>query len=118
MLDRRRLSTVFINLIENAIQHSASGDVVTIDASRVSEGTGDWIECVVKDLGPGIPPENLPKIFEPFFSTRRGGTGLGLAIAQKTMEEHGGKLFAENNPERGARMVARFPVPTEVNTGG
>jgi len=118
MVDRRRLTTVFINLIENAIQHSASGDVVTIDASQLTEGTGDWIECVVKDLGPGIPPENLPKIFEPFFSTRRGGTGLGLAIAQKTMEEHGGKLFAENNPEGGARMVARFPVPTEVNTGG
>jgi PAS domain S-box-containing protein len=118
MLDRRRLSTVFINLIENAVQHSASGDVVTIEASRVSDGTGDWIDCVIKDLGPGIQQENLPKIFEPFFSTRRGGTGLGLAIAQKTMEEHGGKLFAENNPEGGARMVARFPVPTGVNAGG
>lgn len=118
MVDRRRLSTVFINLIENAIQHSASGDVVTIEASQLTDGTGDWIELVIKDLGPGIQPENLPKIFEPFFSTRRGGTGLGLAIAQKTMEEHGGKLFAENNPEGGACMVARFPVPTEVNTVG
>jgi PAS domain S-box-containing protein len=118
MVDRRRLLTVFINLIENAIQHSASGDVVTIEASQVTDGTGDWIDCVVKDLGPGIQPENLPKIFEPFFSTRRGGTGLGLAIAQKTMEEHGGKLFAENNPEGGACMVARFPVSTEVNGGG
>jgi PAS domain S-box-containing protein len=118
MVDRRRLSTVFINLIENAIQHSASGDVVTVEASQLTDGTGDWLECVIKDLGPGIQPENLPKIFEPFFSTRRGGTGLGLAIAQKTMEEHGGKLFAENNPEGGACMVARFPVPAEVNAGG
>ena len=118
MVDRRRLSAVFINLIENAIQHSASGDVVTIEASKLTEGSGDWIECVVKDLGPGFQPETLPKIFEPFFSTRRGGTGLGLAIAQKTMEEHGGKLFAENNPEGGASMVARFPVSTEVNGGG
>jgi len=118
MVDRRRLSAVFINLIENAIQHSASGDVVTIEASKLTEGSGDWIECVVQDLGPGFQPETLPKIFEPFFSTRRGGTGLGLAIAQKTMEEHGGKLFAENNPEGGARMVARFPVSTEVSGGG
>lgn len=118
MVDRRRLSAVFINLIENAIQHSASGDVVTIEASKLTESSGDWIECVVKDLGPGFQPETLPKIFEPFFSTRRGGTGLGLAIAQKTMEEHGGKLFAENNPEGGASMVARFPVSTEVNGGG
>ena len=118
MVDRRRLTTVFINLIENAVQHSASGDVVTIEASRLTEGTRDWLECVIKDSGPGIPPENLPKIFEPFFSTRRGGTGLGLAIAQKAMEEHGGKLFAENNPEGGACMVARFPVPSEVNAVG
>ena len=117
MVDRRRLSTVFINLIENAIQHSAAGDVVTVEARKLTEGTGNWLECVVKDLGSGIQPENLPKIFEPFYSTRRGGTGLGLAIAQKTMEEHGGKLFAANNPEGGACMVARFPVPIEVNTG-
>ncbi|MEP6741820.1 MAG: PAS domain S-box protein [bacterium] len=118
MVDRRRLSTVFINLIENAIQHSAPNGVVTIEAEQVTEGTQDWIQCAVKDLGPGIKPEDLPRIFEPFFSTRRGGTGLGLAIAQKTMEEHGGKLLAGNNPEGGACMVARFPVPIEVNAGG
>jgi PAS domain S-box-containing protein len=118
MVDRRRLSTVFINLIENAIQHSAPGGVVTIEADKVTEGTQDWIECAVKDRGRGIQPENVSKIFEPFFSTRRGGTGLGLAIAQKTMEEHGGKLLAGNNPEGGAFISARFPLPTEVKAGG
>jgi PAS domain S-box-containing protein len=118
MVDRRRLSTVFINLIENAVQHSAPGGVVTIDADKVTEGTQDWIECSVKDLGSGIEQENLRKIFEPFFSTRRGGIGLGLAIAQKTMEEHGGELRAGNNPEGGACMSARFPLPTEVTSGG
>lgn len=118
MVDRRRLSTVFINLIENAIQHSPSDSVVTIEADKVTEGDRDWIQCAVKDLGPGIQHEHLPRIFEPFFSTRRGGTGLGLAIAQKTMEEHGGKLCAGNNPEGGACMIARFPLPTEVNAGG
>jgi PAS domain S-box-containing protein len=118
MVDRRRLSTVFINLIENAIQHSSPGGVVTIDAGKVTEGAQDWIECSVKDLGPGIDHENLRKIFEPFFSTRRGGTGLGLAIAQKTMEEHGGELRAGNNSVGGACMSARFPLPTEVTSGG
>ena len=118
MVDRRRLSTVFINLIENAIQHSPPGGVVTIDADKVTDGTQDWIECSVKDFGPGIESENLRKIFEPFFSTRRGGTGLGLAIAQKTIEEHGGKLLAGNNPEGGACMSARFPLATEVTAGG
>jgi PAS domain S-box-containing protein len=118
MVERRRLSAVFINLIENAIQHSVPGGVVTIEADKVTEGTQDWIECAVKDRGRGIQPENVSKIFEPFFSTRRGGTGLGLAIAQKTMEEHGGKLLAGNNPEGGAFISARFPLPTEVKAGG
>ncbi|MFN2517119.1 MAG: PAS domain S-box protein [Pyrinomonadaceae bacterium] len=118
MVDRRRLSTVFINLIENAIQHSPSNGRVTIEASLTSEGNQRWIDCVIKDLGRGIQDEDLPKIFEPFFSKRRGGTGLGLAIAQKTMEAHGGKLLANNNPEGGACMIARFPVAGEVNADG
>jgi len=112
-IDRRRLSKVFVNLIENAIQHSPNGGTVTVEAQKVSDGKQDWVECAVKDAGPGILAQDLPKIFEPFFSQRRGGTGLGLAIAQRIREEHGGKLIAGNNPEVGACMVARFPVPTE-----
>ena len=63
--------------------------------------------------GPVFSQDDLPKIFEPFFSKRRGGTGLGLAIAHRIMQEHGGKLIAGNNPEGGACMIARFPIPTE-----
>lgn len=118
MVDRRRLSRVFINLIGNAIQHSPSDGRVTVEACITSDGNQEWIECAIKDFGPGIQDEDLPKIFEPFFSKRRGGTGLGLAIAQKTMEEHGGKLLARNNPEGGACLIARFPVLTEVHTDG
>lgn len=112
-IDRRRLSKVFVNLIENAIQHSPRQGSVVIDARRVMDGNYEWVECAIKDCGAGILPEDLPKIFEPFFSKRRGGTGLGLAIAQRIMQEHGGKLIAGNNPEGGACMVARFPIPTE-----
>jgi PAS domain S-box-containing protein len=118
MVDRRRLSRVFINLIQNAIQHSPSGGIVTVEANIVDEGNQKWIDCGVKDLGSGIQEEDVPKIFEPFFSKRRGGTGLGLAIAHKTMEEHGGKLLVRNNPEGGACLIARFPLLTEVNTDG
>jgi len=71
------------------------------------------VQCAIKDSGGGIPAEDLTKIFEPFFSRRRGGTGLGLAIAQRIMQEHGGKLIAGNNPEGGACMLARFPIPSE-----
>ena len=112
-MDRRRLSKVFVNLIENAIQHSPASSVVRVEARRVLDGNFDWVECAIKDSGSGILEQDIPKIFEPFFSKRRGGTGLGLAIAQRIMQEHGGKLIAGNNPEGGACMIARFPTPSE-----
>ena len=115
-IDRRRLSKVFVNLIENAIQHSPAQGMVVIEARRVVDGGGEWLECAIKDSGNGILPEDMPKIFEPFFSKRRGGTGLGLAIAQRIMQEHGGKMIAGNNPEGGACMIARFPIPAEVDS--
>ena len=112
-IDRRRLSKVFVNLIENAIQHSPSGTTVNVEASRIFDAGNEWVECAIRDSGPGILAEDMPKIFEPFFSKRRGGTGLGLAIAQRIMQEHGGKLIAGNNPDGGACMIARFPIPAE-----
>jgi len=112
-IDRRRLSKVFVNLIENAIQHSPQKSSVTIEAHRISDGNHEWVQCAIRDSGAGIAAEDMPKIFEPFFSKRRGGTGLGLAIAQRIMQEHGGKLIAGNNPEGGACMIARFPIPAE-----
>ena len=112
-IDRRRLSKVFVNLIENAIQHSSASSTVRIEARRVIEGNYDWVQCAVRDSGPGILEQDIPKIFEPFFSKRRGGTGLGLAIAHRIMQEHGGRLIAGNNPSGGACMIARFPTPVE-----
>ena len=116
MIDRRRLSKVFVNLIENAIQHSPSGSTVSFDARIVSEGGKSWIDCSVRDNGPGINDEDRVQIFEPFFSKRRGGTGLGLAIAKRIMDEHGGKLIAGNNQRGGACMTARFPAPEQEET--
>jgi PAS domain S-box-containing protein len=112
-IDRRRLSKVFVNLIENAIQHSPPKSTVSIEATRINDANSEWVECAIRDCGGGISDQDLPKIFEPFFSKRRGGTGLGLAIAQRIMQEHGGKLIAGNNPEGGACMIARFPIPSE-----
>ena len=112
-IDRRRLSKVFVNLIENAIQHSSANSSVTIETEKIVDGNQEWVQCAIRDSGAGILAEDLPKIFEPFFSKRRGGTGLGLAIAQRIMQEHGGKLIAGNNPGGGACMIARFPIPVE-----
>jgi PAS domain S-box-containing protein len=115
-IDRRRLSKVFVNLIENAIQHSAAASMVRVEARKVSDGGQNWVQCAIRDTGAGILEEDIPKIFEPFFSKRRGGTGLGLAIAHRIMQEHGGKLIAANNPTGGACMIARFPTPTEADS--
>jgi PAS domain S-box-containing protein len=118
LVDRRRLSKVFVNLIENAIQHSPHNKSVVVEASETREASQLWLDCAVRDAGDGVTAEDMPMIFEPFFSKRRGGTGLGLAIAKKIMEEHGGNLIAGNNPEGGACMIARFPIPAEENLGG
>ena len=118
MVDRRRLSKVFVNLIENAIQHSTAGREVTVVAREVEEANHSWLDCSVKDSGPGILDDDLPMIFEPFFSKRRGGTGLGLAIAHRIMTEHGGRLIAGNNPEGGACMTARFPLSKQEDNNG
>src|SRR5687767_6920139 len=112
-IDRRRLSKVFVNLIENAIQHSPSQTTVSVEACKVVDGGQEWVQCAIRDSGPGILAEDMSRIFEPFFSKRRGGTGLGLAIAHRIMQEHGGKLIAGNNPDGGACMMARFPIPAE-----
>ncbi|MGH8504115.1 MAG: ATP-binding protein [Gammaproteobacteria bacterium] len=110
LMDQARLAQVFQNLLENALQHSAPQTTLTIEARQVSDAEQRWIVCAVKDNGPGISEENLPRLFEPFFTRRRGGTGLGLSIVQRIVEEHGGQITASNRPEGGAVMEVRLPV--------
>ncbi|MDZ7757453.1 MAG: HAMP domain-containing sensor histidine kinase [Rhodohalobacter sp.] len=74
-----------------------------------------WVS--IKDSGPGIPEENLEKIFEPKFSTKKTGAkfglGLGLSISEDIVEHHGGEIKAENAEDGGARFIVTLPVKTE-----
>jgi two-component system, NtrC family, nitrogen regulation sensor histidine kinase NtrY len=102
--DERTLRGAIANLIENALQATPNGRVhlgsTTIDSKVVIS---------VEDSGPGVAPELLPKIFDPYFSTKSTGTGLGLAIARKAVEEHGGTVRAENlHP--GLRVEIELPL--------
>ncbi len=106
LMDASRLAQAFENLLLNAIQHTSEGGAIELEAREA----GGFVECRVRDRGPGFSPEDLPRIFEPFFTRRRGGTGLGLAIVQRIVDEHGGTLHATNADTGGAMMTLRFPV--------
>jgi PAS domain S-box-containing protein len=106
LMDASRLGLVFENLIRNAVQHSRPKDRVIISAAI----SGELVECAVSDDGPGFAPADVPHVFEPFYTKRRGGSGLGLAIVQRIVEEHGGTVTAENRSQGGAAVILRFPV--------
>jgi PAS domain S-box-containing protein len=108
LIDDERMVQVFQNLIDNAIQHTPAGGRVRIEAREASQGSDRWIECRVSDSGPGFREEDLPNIFRPFFTRRRGGTGLGLSIVQRIVEEHGGSVTAGNGEEGGAMVEVRL----------
>jgi PAS domain S-box-containing protein len=110
LMDHGRLAQVFQNLIENAIQHSPAGRTVSVEVGPVQEDGRTWAEIVVRDCGSGFRAEDLPRLFEPFFTRRRGGTGLGLSIVQRIVDQHGGLLSAENDPKGGARVTVRLPL--------
>ena len=108
-MSRDRMAQVFENLFRNALQHAPPGSAVTVEAEGFRKHGDSWVRFRVSDQGPGFRPSDLPRVFEPFFSRRRGGTGLGLAIVQRIVEEHGGGTYALNRDEGGAVMVVELP---------
>ena len=105
-LDASRVQQALTNLLRNAVQ--ASPDEGTVDAS-VSASDG-CLTLEVRDCGPGIPPGEEEKIFEPFYTGRARGTGLGLALVQRIVAQHGGVIVAHTAAQGGA--VFRISIPT------
>jgi signal transduction histidine kinase len=101
-LDAGRMEEVFENLVANAIQHSPPGSTVRVIARLANEGMGPALRCAVEDEGSGLADADAERVFEPFFSRRKGGTGLGLSIVQRIVEGHGGRVTAANRPSGGA----------------
>lgn len=99
---------VLINLVDNAVAAIAESGSVTISTRTA----GDQIEIVVEDDGSGIAPEDLPRIFDPFYTTKsdRGGTGLGLVICRCLVSAHGGTIDVSSQLGRGTCFCVRFPA--------
>ena len=104
--DRDRIKQVLLNLVLNAIQAMPGGGKLTLGAS-VFQGA---LTLDVSDTGGGIAPEVLPRLFEPYVTTKAKGLGLGLAIARRIVEGHGGTIEAGNRPEGGSRFRVTLPL--------
>jgi len=111
--DREQIEAVFTNLIENAVQALArldpqpSSSAVSINISRSEE----WASVSIADNGIGVLDGDKGKLFEPYFSTRKGGTGLGLAIVSSILSDHGGKIAVKDNYPCGAIFEFDLPLP-------
>jgi signal transduction histidine kinase len=129
--DPEQLKQVLINLVQNAIQAlgTAPGTirVRTRGPERFADlrTSGEFVEIDVADDGPGIPPEQQPNIFVPFFTTKQKGTGLGLAICQRLVKSHGGSISVQSKVGEGSNFVVRLPAqaataprPTELPREG
>jgi signal transduction histidine kinase len=86
---------------------------VHCDRCQGESASQQWLELSVSDTGSGIPPEQLERIFQPFFTTKAHGIGLGLAITRRLVEDHGGYIHAEGHPGYGATLSVRIPIITD-----
>lgn len=113
LIDENQIEQILVNLLLNAIQAIESQGTVTVRSYVPPDRKNVAIDVI--DTGCGIPPENMSKIFEPFFSTKPKGTGLGLAVTYGIVQKHGGRVYALNQPQQGSRFIVELPIPQEIH---
>jgi signal transduction histidine kinase len=108
--DANRLTEVFVNLLNNAIDSMSAGGTVTVRAQSIADYGGS-VRVEVSDTGSGIPSENLNRIFDPFFTTKEPGkgTGLGLSISHGIVKDHGGHIWAQSQLGAGSQFTVILP---------
>jgi two-component system NtrC family sensor kinase len=112
-LDPDLMQQALINIALNAIQAMPDGGKFVVETRAVipdGQSSG-FIEVLCSDTGKGISPDNLSRIFNPFYTTRQQGTGLGLSITQRIVEQHGGLIGVTSSPEKGTTFTLSFPYP-------
>jgi two-component system NtrC family sensor kinase len=108
MADFGQLRQSFVNIALNACEAMNAGGTLTVTARPA----GAMVEVRITDTGPGIAPENLSRILDPFFTTKEKGTGLGLSVVYGIIDRHGGTLEVESQVGQGTTVVVRLPVST------
>lgn len=122
--DTEKLHQLLVNLLINAIEAMPNGGQLKIDAfttvrrsdTNGTQGASDErvVQITIRDTGPGIPDEILPRLFEPFSTSKERGTGLGLAISHRIIEEHSGSVHASNRSEGGAEFKVQIPAANDA----
>jgi len=103
-----QLAQVFLNIIINAVEAMPDGG--DLRAGTLLTEDGAWVLVAFRDTGPGLTPEQIDNIFEPFYTTKSSGTGLGLAISYGIVERHGGTIEVSSQPGQGATFIVHLPV--------
>lgn len=108
--DATLMRQAFHNLLINAVDAMEGRGKVAVRVDRISERQKTQVRVIIEDSGPGIPPEQLAKIFLPFFTTKSNGTGLGLSLVQKAVLAHNGRIEVQNVDFHGARFTITLPL--------
>jgi two-component system sensor histidine kinase PilS (NtrC family) len=109
--DAGQLRQVLLNLCSNSCQAMEDGGKIVIAAGEKNREGKRQLRITVQDSGPGIPAQHLPRVFDPYFTTKENGTGLGLAIVHQLIASHGGTISAQNLPGHGASFTITLPLP-------
>jgi two-component system, NtrC family, nitrogen regulation sensor histidine kinase NtrY len=110
-LDQEQMKRVLLNLVDNAL--ASIPDTGSISLSIQGEPEADRVKLIVADSGVGISDRDKGRVFEPYFSTKRGGTGLGLAIVHSIVADHEGQIQVEDNVPQGTRFIIELPMHRE-----
>jgi two-component system, NtrC family, sensor histidine kinase PilS len=110
------LHRAVFNLVLNAVQHAGAAGTVTVELAPATDNVPPGVQVesplrlVIRDTGPGLREEDIPRMFDPFFTTREGGTGLGLALVHRAVEAHRGAILVDNVNGSGARFTIYLPA--------
>lgn len=109
LADTDQLVQVLLNLFQNAVNAMPEGGIVTVRVHALGQAHAPRVAIEISDTGRGIAPEHLPRLFEPFFTTRPKGTGLGLFVAHGIVQRHGGSIEVASEVDKGTRITITLP---------